>query len=120
MNGERQRAERRGLRAERLAAWWLRLRGYRVQARRFRCHGGEIDLVVRRGSTLVFVEVKHRTALEDAAYAVTPRQRQRIERAAAAYLGRSRGVEGCNVRFDAVLLAPGRWPRHLADAWRPE
>ncbi len=107
------------MRAERRAAWWLRLRGYRILVRRFRCQAGEIDLVARRGATIAFVEVKYRASREDAAYAVTPRQRQRIERAAAVYLGRNRSTDGCDVRFDAVLLGPGRWPRHVADAWRP-
>ncbi|HSP35400.1 MAG TPA: YraN family protein, partial [Thermoanaerobaculia bacterium] len=52
-----------GARGERRAAWFYRLRGYRVVARNVRLHSGEIDLVVRRGRTLVIAEVKTRQSL---------------------------------------------------------
>lgn len=114
----------RGQRAETLAAWWLRLHGWRVVARGFvagRGTGaGEIDLIVRRGGVLAFVEVKARPTLEQAAQAITPRQQDRIRRAARAFLGRHPHLAGHALRFDAVLVAPGRFPRHISDAWRME
>jgi putative endonuclease len=112
----RQAAERRGHAAENRAAWFLRAKGYRLLARRFRTAGGEIDLIVRRGRTVVFVEVKHRGTLEAAAQSITATGRARIAAAAAAWLARNGGGE-INPRFDVVLMAPRRWPRHLHDAF---
>jgi len=114
----RQAAQRRGLRAETLAAWWLRLKGYRILARHLRLGVGEIDLVARRGRVLALVEVKRRESLAAAAESVLPRQRQRIARAAEAFLAGRPDLGGLAVRFDVVLLAPGRLPRHIEQAWR--
>ncbi|HIC81980.1 MAG TPA: YraN family protein [Kiloniellaceae bacterium] len=122
----RQAAYQRGRRAERLAGWWLRLKGYRVLARGFRCPAGEIDLIAKRGGTLVFVEVKQRDALAVAAAAVSPRQRRRIARAAEAFLQSRPDLAALTLRFDAVLLSRQfwrrpEWPlRHEKDAWRSD
>ena len=116
----RRKAYGRGRRAETLAAWWLRLKGYRIVARGFRVAAGEIDLIARRGRLLALVEVKARPSLEQAGAAIRPRQRERIARAAEVFLQRHPGLAGLDLRFDVVLLAPGRWPRHLVDAWRLE
>ena len=117
------KAYRRGWRGESIAALLLRLKGYRILARRHKTPVGEIDLVARRGRVLAFVEVKVRAdsgsghgAVEEA---ITPRQRARIERAAAAFLSRHPGLAGLDARFDAVLVGRSLWPRHIADAWRP-
>lgn len=115
----RQKAYHRGLRAETWAAWTLRLKGYRIVARRVRTPFGELDLVARRGRCLVFVEVKARTDIATALAAISPRQRQRIMRAAQAYLAYRPGYAALDMRFDLVLLAPRMWPRHIVDAWRP-
>ncbi len=114
----RRRAFGRGRRGERIAAWWLRLKGYRILAQGFRVPVGEIDLIARRGRTIALVEVKARTDLETAYAAIGARQRQRIERAAASFLQRHPALARCDIRFDVVLLVPGRRPRHLTDAWR--
>lgn len=114
----RRKAVRRGHRAEALAAWWLRLKGYRIEARGFRAPAGEIDLIARRGRVLALVEVKARRSLEAAGEAIAPRQRRRIARAAEAYLQRRPALANLELRFDAVLIVPGRLPRHLPDAWR--
>ncbi len=110
----------RGRRAETLAAWWLRLKGYRILARGFRVASGEIDLIARRGRVLVHVEVKARPSIEEAREALTPRQRRRIERAAEVFLQRHPGLAGLDQRFDVVLLAPRRRPHHLVNAWHIE
>ena len=106
------------------AALLLRLKGYRVLARRFAIGAGtgagEVDLIARRGRTLAFVEVKTRSDLDSAALAVLPEQRRRIVRAAEAFLAARPGLSGLEVRFDAVLVAPGRLPRHLPGAWRAD
>ncbi len=116
----RRKAYGRGRRAEALAAWWLRLKGYRILARGFRVAAGEIDLIARRGRQLALVEVKARPSLEQAGAALLPRQRERIARAAEVFLQRHPGLAGLDLRFDVVLLAPGRLPRHLANAWHLE
>lgn len=114
----REGAQRWGRWAERLAAWRLLLSGYRVVARNYRCPSGEIDLIVRRANTLVFVEVKTRGTLADAAEAIQAGQQRRIRNAAEAFLARHPRWASCDMRFDAVLVLPGRFPRHIADAWR--
>ncbi len=119
MTGEtRRRAYGRGRKAERLASWWLRLKGYRILTRRFRVPVGEIDLIARRGRILALVEVKARSSLAAASEAIGPRQRRRIERAAALFLQRNPALAKLDLRFDAILLVPGRRPHHIEDAWR--
>ncbi len=114
----RRRAYGFGRAAERRAAWWLRLKGYRIVAKDFRAPVGEIDLVARRGRVLALVEVKARASLTEAAHALGARQRRRIERAGTIFLQHRPELAAMDLRFDLVLLAPGRWPRHIADAWR--
>ncbi|HLS68345.1 MAG TPA: YraN family protein [Kiloniellales bacterium] len=116
--GLRRAAYRRGRRAERLAAWWLRLKGYRILAAGWRSRLGEIDLVAMRGPTIAFVEVKRREEEPMALQAVTLRQRERIARAARLYIQKHPELAGHSFRFDALLLCRGRLPRHLPDAWR--
>jgi putative endonuclease len=118
---DRQAAERRGRRAEALAALALRLRGYRILARRFRAPGGgEIDIVAWRAGVLACVEVKARPDAGAAHDAVGPHQRRRVERAARAYAAvcpvRFRDA---GVRFDVMIVRPWRWPQLIRDAWRP-
>ena len=108
----RRAAARRGGRAETVAAWWLRLRGYRILARGFRAPVGEIDLIAKRGRVLAMVEVKARPTLDEARQAISPRQRDRIARAALAFVQRHPVLRRLNLRYDALLLVPGRWPRH--------
>jgi putative endonuclease len=111
-------AEARGRRGETLAAWYLRFKGWRIVARRARTPLGEIDLVARRGSTLAFVEVKWRARSADLATAIDERRLQRVARAAEALVARY-GAGAETIRIDVVLLAPGRWPRHMANVWMP-
>ncbi len=108
-----------GLRAELLAGLMLRLKGYRIVARRMKTKLGEIDLVARRGRSLVFVEVKARGDLGMAAEALMAEQRARLARAAALFVAARPAFANLDMRFDLVLVAPRRWPRHLPDAWRP-
>jgi len=110
-------AHRLGLRAETIAALFLRLKGYRILARRLKTPAGEIDMVVRRGRALAIVEVKARAVRAEEA--LLPRQQQRLERAAAHFLGRNPALADLDLRFDVVLVVPRRLPRHMPDAWRP-
>ena len=113
-------AERRGKTAELLCLWHLRLKGYRILARRYKTPSGEIDLIARRGGTLAAIEVKARADFDAAAEAITYRQQQRIMRAVAHFLGGRPDLAVLAARFDVMLVAPRRWPRHLVDAWREE
>jgi putative endonuclease len=114
---ERQAAFRLGLSAESRAAAFLIAKGYRIVARRWRSPLGEVDIVARRRDVLVFVEVKARGRLDDAAESVTVRQQRRIVGAAEAWLAAHPDDGLCNIRFDAVLVAPGRMPRHIPAAF---
>jgi putative endonuclease len=98
----------------------LRLRGWHIVARGWRCPAGEIDLVARRGKVLAVIEVKSRGAVAAAANAVAPRQRRRIGRATEALLMSRPDLAGLGLRFDVMLVAPRRLPRHWPDAWRPD
>jgi putative endonuclease len=115
---DRRAARIHGRWAETLAVWWLRFAGYRVLARNFRVPGGEIDLIVRRGSVVAFVEVKARATYDTAAEALQPHQRSRIRNAARAFLVRRPELAELSLRFDVVLVMPRRLPRHVQDAWR--
>jgi len=110
-------AQRHGLLAETLCAWTLRFKLYRILARHWRTPVGEIDLVALRGRTVAFVEVKARASLTGAAEALLPRQRQRIARAAAHFMLTRPDLVGFDQRFDVMLVAGGRLPVHLVNAW---
>jgi len=114
----RQRAERRGRFAEWLCLWHLRLRGWRILAKGWRCPSGEIDILARRGRVLAIIEVKSRNELDAAASALPPRQRRRIARAAEAFLLSRPDLAPLDLRFDLMLVAPLRVPRHWPGAWR--
>jgi putative endonuclease len=117
-SAERLRAWRRGRRAETLCVWHLRLRGYRVLARDYRVPAGEIDIIARRGGVLAAIEVKARHSLAAAAEAITPRQRRRVARAFEHFLAGQPQLAGLTLRFDVMLVASGRMPHHLRNAWR--
>lgn len=112
----RQVAEARGRRAETIAAWWLRLHGWRILARRVRVAGGEVDLVARRGRIVAFVEVKQRNSEDSAAMALDHYRLRRVA-VAAERLAPRYARPGDDIRIDAIFLVPGRLPKHLANVW---
>lgn len=105
-----------GLRAENVAALYLTLKFYRILARRYRVQGGEIDIIARRGDSVVFVEVKARGEMDDALIAITPQKQRRFSRAAARWLAENPWAARYTLRADAVFVAPGEWPRHIVSA----
>jgi len=113
---KRRLAEKRGRAAETVAAWWLRLRGWRILARRVRTPVGEVDLIARRRRTLAFVEVKARATAEQLDLAIDERRLARVA-AAANYLIPRHAKPGDDIRIDVILLCPGRLPRHLCNIW---
>jgi len=113
----REAAERRGRGAETLACWFLRLKGWRILARRARVPGGEVDIVARRGRTLVFVEVKARSSESAAAFALDQSRLRRVAVAAERLAPRYQRA-GDDIRIDALFIVPRHWPRHLENVWQ--
>jgi putative endonuclease len=106
-----------GLSAESRAAMLLIAKAYRIVARRWKTPFGEIDIVARRRRDLVFVEVKARDNLDAAAEAVTERSKRRIVGAAELWLAHHPADAQCGIRFDVILIAPGKLPRHIVNAF---
>lgn len=112
----RTQAERRGRRGETIAAWYLRLKGFRILDRRVRTRLGEIDLVARRRGLIAFVEVKTRDSAGELAHAIDEHRLARVAAAAGILAPRYAG-SGEDIRIDVILIAPGRLPQHIENAW---
>lgn len=108
---------RRGVLAEYFALLWLYFKGYRLVAMRYKTKMGEIDLIMRRGRTLAFVEVKARANVSEAAVAIHIKNQMRVTRAAQQFLVHYPAYQNFNVRFDAVLIAWYKRPQHLVHAF---
>lgn len=115
---KRQRAEREGRRGELAAELFLRAKGWRILARRRKTPLGEIDLVARRAGTVAFVEVKWRKRADELGLAVDEYRLRRVAAAVEAVAHEYAG-EGEDMRIDVILLAPGRLPQHIVNAWQP-
>lgn len=113
----RQKTHDRGQRAERMAIMLLVVKGYTILARRYRTPHAEIDLIAKRGNTVVFIEVKYRPATDTGLYAIGFAQQQRIASAAEMFLS-ARQLIHCDARFDAIILSPKRLPVHVQNAWQ--
>ncbi len=115
---KRQLAEKSGREGETRAALWLRAKGWQILDRRVKTAAGEIDLVARRGKVIAFVEVKWRRRRSDLDHAVDEYRLSRVAAAVEAVAHRyAQGGE--DIRLDVILLAPGSFPRHIANAWQP-
>lgn len=110
-------AELFGRRGETLAAWYLRLKGYRIVATRVKTPVGEIDLVARRSGTTAFIEVKSRQSRHETGMALEAVNTRRIVRAAEYYVARHPALAKTALRFDVIFLAPLMWPRHVKGAF---
>jgi putative endonuclease len=115
-NSKRRAAEASGRRGERIAAWWLRLKGWRILDKRVRTPAGEVDLVARKGNLVAFVEVKMRATSAELDFAIDERRLARVAAAAEVLMPRYAGP-GDDIRVDVILLAPGTRPRHIENAW---
>ena len=124
LQDKRQRAHRYGMAAEKIAALWLRAKGYRILKERYRNHGGEIDILARKGKVVAVVEVKARQSRQECTYSITPAKQVRLSRAAQGLMSSAPAVAGledlhtCSIRFDVVWITPRQWPLHIKDAWR--
>jgi putative endonuclease len=115
---KRQLAERRGRQGERRAALWLQLKGWTVLERRKKTPLGEIDLIVRKGKLIAFVEVKWRNSAAELDFAIDEYRLRRVAAATEA-VAHLYATNGEDVRIDVILLAPGSFPRHIENAWMP-
>jgi len=113
---DRRAAEASGRRGERIAGWWLRLKGWRILDRRVRTPAGEVDLVARKGNLIAFVEVKSRATDAELDFAIDERRLARVAAAAEVLIPRYAGP-GDDIRVDVILIAPGSMPRHIENAW---
>ena len=109
-------AEKRGRRGEAIAAWFLRLNGWRIVGERVKTPRGEVDLIARRGKSIAFVEVKARTKSVDLATAIDATRLRRVA-AAAEILLPNYGKECENMQINVIMVAPWRWPNHLPNVW---
>ncbi len=96
--------------AERRALWWYRLRGWRILGVNVWVAGNELDLVVRRGAVLRFVEVKEKrgSRFGDPLEMLTPEKQRRLRRAAEAWLGVRPELRQLRVGFDVFAVHDGR------------
>ncbi|WP_420430291.1 YraN family protein [Hyphobacterium sp.] len=120
MTRQRRAAENRGRQAERVAALWLALKGYRILARRAKTGAGELDLVARKGGVLAIVEVKARATIDAGLQAISPQQQKRIMRGASSYAGRRPDLAGLAIRYDLIIIRPWRLPHHARQFFWPE
>jgi putative endonuclease len=117
MGHDRRKSEEAGRAAELAALWYLRLKGWRLLAQRYRSPVGEVDLVMRRGDVTAFIEVKARNSLDGAVQSVSPRQARRIGAAARHFLMQDAIAASQSCRFDIVAVSPYHWPRHIENAF---
>ena len=115
---ERQDADQRGREGEAEAAMWLAQQGWRIVAERVKTKAGEIDLIAKRTGLVAFVEVKWRVRSAALADAIDERRLTRVAKAAE-IVAHEYATDGEDIRIDVILLAPGRKPTHIENAWMP-
>jgi putative endonuclease len=120
VTGSRAKAEKAGRLAETFAAISLQLKGYVILARRAKTGRGEVDLIARKRNVLAFIEVKMRATVSDPATILTAGQMQRIVNGATGWASARTWAQGCQWRYDLIMVTPWHWPTHLRDAWRPQ
>ena len=116
-DARRKGAETRGRVAELAALIYLRCKGYRLLAWRFKSPHGEIDLILRRKDVTAFVEVKARATRDKGVEAVTTYQSNRISAAARSWMARDPVANGNFCRFDIVVVNAYLWPHHIENAF---
>lgn len=114
---KRRKAERHGRLAEYAAALFLRLKGYRILALRYRSPVGEIDIIARRGDLVAFVEVKMRRSAQDSIDAVGYATQHRIRSASNHWISRQSDAHMLVFRYDIVAMQQWKLPRHFVDAF---
>ena len=106
-----------GIFAEYFVVVYLTLLFYSIVSRRYKTKVGEVDIIARRGDSLVFVEVKARKSRAEVHSSLTVNQQGRIVRAAQLFLAKNPKYSQSNIRFDLILLCPSFYLRHIKNAW---
>ncbi len=117
MNSKREKAEKCGHFAEMIALMYLRLKGYRLLAQRFKTPQGEVDLIMRRRDVTAFIEVKARGTRDQGVEAVTTTQSRRISAAARFWMARDKISNQNFCRFDIVVVNAYFLPHHIENAF---
>lgn len=115
---QRHEADQRGRQGEAEAAMFLASKGWRIVAERVKTKRGEIDLVARRTGLIAFIEVKWRARSASLSDAIDERRLARVA-AAVELVWQDYATAGEDIRIDVILLAPGRKPTHIENAWMP-
>lgn len=113
----RKKAQRYGHFSEALAAFSLRLKGYKILERNFKTKSGEIDIIARKGDLIAIIEVKARRDLAGSVDAVAYQSQQRIKSAANWWLAGRKDAHLLSLRFDIIAVQPFKWPTHLENAF---
>ena len=112
----------KGKLAELLAAVYMFCHGYRIIGRNFitgrGTKAGEVDLICLKNRTVIFVEIKQRSSLDNAAYAISKEQRIRIIKGAQNFLKSYAKYHGYDIRFDALLISFPFKICHIKNAWQ--
>ena len=117
MSKAREKAEKRGHIAELIALMYLRLKGYRLLATRYKSPHGEVDLIMRRRDVTAFIEVKARRSRDEGVTAVTTTQSRRISAAARFWMARDKISNSNFCRFDIVVVNAYFFPHHIENAF---
>ena len=115
------KARNEGYIAEKAAALFLRLKGYKILERNFKpprgTGAGEIDIIASKHDVIIFVEVKKRSSIDSAAEAINKHVQSRRIRGAEYYLTTHPDIADKEMRFDAILISPGHLPEHIQNAF---
>lgn len=110
---KKQAAYQKGHKGEWYAAIYLRLKGFRIVAKRYKTKSGEVDIIARRGNLVLMVEVKARDTIDQAMNAVTPLALRRIESAGDHWLQKQKDYNVLSIRYDLIACLPKRLPVHI-------
>lgn len=103
--------------SEWIAVAYLMLKGYQILEHNYRTKVGEIDLIAKKKSTLVIIEVKARKTYSD--FPLSFKQQQRIAKAATLYLIQKPKLQILDLRFDLIIISVWKWPKHMKNVWVP-
>ena len=106
-----------GIFAEKIAAIFLRLKGYKILARRYRNYFGEIDIIAKKARVIIFVEVKARKTKTNIEEILKPHQLKRIKRSAELFVAQNHQFHDCDLRFDFIEIGKNFWPKHQKNFW---
>lgn len=105
-----------GIKAEKMAALYLKTKGYQILEERYKTSYGEIDIIARKKNLIAFIEVKARQTKEQALESITARMRKRISDSALYYISQSEAGDD-DYRFDVITVSPPFSIEHLEHAW---